>query len=307
VADKQSFGLINLRGTTTDELRRELQLQLQHIATRLDELAGTRGTPTFYGNVNANGKRFTNAGTPVNAQDLQRVDCCLHREDNNPTRDFDADFRRILNLEAAEFLTQAVNLDQLRRELSVGLTGATAQNAPPEVEDASAIGSVLQRYAREDHTHSGANLSDAQTIGGAKTFSALSTFSSGLTFGDETLSTYDTGTFSITGTGFAADPSDTASYVLVGSLVLLFIPQLTGTSDATTFTLTGIPTAIRAASSGSAVIRFTDNGSASATPGLLVINTGATAWDLYTDLTGTGWTDANTKTLEAMFVAYHIL
>jgi hypothetical protein len=173
VADKQSFGLINLRGTTTDELRRELQLQLQHIATRLDELAGTRGTPTFYGNVNANGKRFTNAGTPVNAQDLQRVDCCLHREDNNPTRDFDADFRRILNLEAAEFLTQAVNLDQLRRELSVGLTGATAQNAPPEVETASAIGSIIQRYAREDHTHSGVNLSDAQTVGGLKSLIAV--------------------------------------------------------------------------------------------------------------------------------------
>jgi len=42
--------------------------------------------------------------------------------------------------------------------------------APPEVETAGAIGPNNNRFAREEHTHSGLNLGDAQVITGAKTF-----------------------------------------------------------------------------------------------------------------------------------------
>lgn len=56
--------------------------------------------------------------------------------------------------------------------------------APPEIETSSALGTTITppSFALSDHTHSGANLSDAQTIGGQKTLS-LSPIISPLTVG----------------------------------------------------------------------------------------------------------------------------
>ena len=63
------------------------------------------------------------------------------------------------------------------------LTAKNALVAPPEVEDAGALGTVPGRWAAFDHTHSGVNRSDAQTVGGAKTFSAKLTTSGELQIG----------------------------------------------------------------------------------------------------------------------------
>lgn len=58
--------------------------------------------------------------------------------------------------------------------------------------------------------------------------------------------TASTGTFTCTGTGFSdPDPTGTCRYVKFGNMVTLFIPHLEGTSDATTFTVTGAPAAIQ--------------------------------------------------------------
>lgn len=58
--------------------------------------------------------------------------------------------------------------------------------------------------------------------------------------------TASTGTFTCTGTGFSGtDPTGTCRYVKFGNMVTLFIPHLEGTSDATTFTVTGAPAAIQ--------------------------------------------------------------
>lgn len=55
------------------------------------------------------------------------------------------------------------------------------------------------------------------------------------------------GSFTITGTGFTVAPTATAKYKMVNGIVFLFIPKngINGTSNATTFTLTGLPVAIR--------------------------------------------------------------
>jgi hypothetical protein len=56
---------------------------------------------------------------------------------------------------------------------------------------------------------------------------------------------YTEGTFTVTATGFSGTaPSGTAYYVVVGKQVTLMLPYLSGTSNATTFTLTGFPAAI---------------------------------------------------------------
>lgn len=64
-------------------------------------------------------------------------------------------------------------LDGEDGESAIFLGGASSVSlatvAPPEVEDAGAVG-TSQRAAREDHTHSGMNLSDDQAATGVKAF-----------------------------------------------------------------------------------------------------------------------------------------
>ncbi len=52
------------------------------------------------------------------------------------------------------------------------------------------------------------------------------------------------GTFTMTGTGFTANPTGTAIWQRVGRMVFLVCPSLTGTSNSTAFTLTGLPAVI---------------------------------------------------------------
>lgn len=56
------------------------------------------------------------------------------------------------------------------------------------------------------------------------------------------------GSFTVTATGMSTTVTGTAYYKMSGGVVVLTYPFLTGTSNATTFTLTGLPAAIRPAS-----------------------------------------------------------
>ena len=125
------------------------------------------------------------------------------------------------------------------------------------------------------------------------------------------LSTYlqeITGTFVITGTGFAVNPTGTARYSIAGNQVVLFIPNLTGTSNAVTFTLTGIPAAIQAARVQKGFsVQATDAGALLISPAVLNINAGATAWDLFSDFGETVWTATGTKDLKDCTISYTLL
>lgn len=52
---------------------------------------------------------------------------------------------------------------------------------------------------------------------------------------------YDAGTFTATATGMTTTVTGTARYVKIGTQVTLMLPELSGTSNATTFTITGLP------------------------------------------------------------------
>ena len=66
-----------------------------------------------------------------------------------------------------------------------------------------------------------------------------------LGLGTAALTSYEEGTFTVTATGFSGTaPSGTVTYRRVGKLVVLMLPSLTGTSNAATFTLTGLPAAL---------------------------------------------------------------
>ena len=337
--------------SSIEQLRQETQHYLSLLTERLDTLSGLRGTPTIHANVDVRGNRLTNLAVPQAPTDAQRVDHTITLRPDG--KSYDAQMRTIVNVQAAVNQTEAVSLSQLTNTLAQQVLGLVATAAPPEVEDASALGAVTTRLAREDHTHRGVNLADAQTITGAKTFdrdpaapfvvtagsavvpnldadmldgisatgfvqtsgvqtaagaktwSDLATFSAGLRFANETIDLYDEDTFTITGTGFTVNPTGTARYVILEKMVLLFLPTLTGTSNATTFTLTGLPAAIQPTQTSWHFARSEDNGIS--VFGELRVNAGSTTIDVFNGIAAGVWTALGTKTLFPTWLAYALL
>lgn len=77
-----------------------------------------------------------------------------------------------------------------------------------------------------------------------------------------TLDDYREGTFTATATGMTTSPTGDVDYLRIGGLVVLQIPTISGTSNATTFTLTGIPTELRPSVTRRIFARMQDAGTA---------------------------------------------
>jgi hypothetical protein len=118
---------------------------------------------------------------------------------------------------------------------------------------------------------------------------------------------YSTGTFTITGTGFTAVVNATARYVKQGALVLLYLPLLSGTSNATTFTLTGIPAAITPTRNSFHPVRVIDNSVSFI--GLILLTASSAVFDVFVnaDAGVTAWTAAGAKSLRVCTIAYALL
>lgn len=107
------------------------------------------------------------------------------------------------------------------------------------------------------------------------------------------------GTFTITGNGFTANPTATATYSVAGGVATVFIPTLSATSNATTFNLTGIPAAIQPATLSPIVVALvcSDNGTifgSSAAPCTVKINAASGTWNVL-DAGSNLWTASGTK------------
>ena len=107
-------------------------------------------------------------------------------------------------------------------------------------------------------------------------------------------------TFTITSTGHAAVTGN-ASYYLNTKTVTLLIPQITGTSNSVTFTLTGLPTEISPTTAQQTLCNVQDN-SGTFVPGLMVVN--GSVITLYSTLSAGGWTASGTKTLISQTITY---
>ena len=115
-----------------------------------------------------------------------------------------------------------------------------------------------------------------------------------------------TGTFTITGTGFAANPTATARYVSLGNVVILFLPEITGTSNAATFTLTGLPVVIVPTQTSNHIVTITDgqNGATDAY-GLLRLTGGSATITMLSPVSSDQtWTATGTKRLYATSITY---
>lgn len=107
--------------------------------------------------------------------------------------------------------------------------------------------------------------------------------------------------YTATATGMTTSPIGTVKYSVVGNTVTLDIPNISGTSNSTSFTLTGGPTDIRPAVDKDVLIRVVDNGSG-LTGFARVKTTGVI--ELYSSVSGAGFTASGTKQIHINSISY---
>ena len=113
------------------------------------------------------------------------------------------------------------------------LTASSAQSGQFNIQNATAV------------TTFGVGGTTPSSSGAGITFPATQSASTDA----NTLDDYEEGSFTFTGTGFTTTPTKTAYYTKIGNQVTIRIPDITGTSNTTLCTITGLPVAIRSDSS----------------------------------------------------------
>ncbi len=114
-----------------------------------------------------------------------------------------------------------------------------------------------------------------------------------------------TGTFTATLTGCTTSPTGTVAYTVKGNFVTLQFPDITGTSNASTFTLTGLPSALRPVTADLAA----------SVP--VVLDNSAAAYGVYASVSYTtgvitfykngSWTSSGTKGVNRFIMTYSLV
>lgn len=146
----------------------------------------------------------------------------------------------------------------------------------------------------------------AATDQGAGTLAALTQLYVGTT------PVYRTGTFTGTFTGMTAGTTATLTYTIDGNSVTLFLGGVTGTSNATSMTMTGLPAVLQPASlTQVSAIPVVDNNLTVA--GLALITAGSGTITFYRDIlatgafSATGFTNINSKGMGSAVITYLLL
>ena len=115
-----------------------------------------------------------------------------------------------------------------------------------------------------------------------------------------------TSSFTITGTGFVVNPTAIVNYTVIGNIIILSLPALTGTSNSTTFTLTGLPSALQPTQESNHIVMITDGqGGATDAYSILRFSSGSTTLTMICPVTSDGsWAQSGTKTLYATSIMY---
>lgn len=127
-----------------------------------------------------------------------------------------------------------------------------------------------------------------------------------INFGGSTLSSFVQGTFTLSGsTGWTSTPTDTAYYTKIGNAVHLTMPAgFSGTSNATTKILSGVPAAIRPLSIKWTPVLVSDNGGAQVWAEGRVLTNGNI--QVYAGPNSNGWTASGTATIFPITIAYDL-
>jgi len=115
-------------------------------------------------------------------------------------------------------------------------------------------------------------------------------------------STYAAGTYTATALGVSGTVNGTVGYAKDGNRVTLDFPTISGTSDATTFSLTGGPNAIKPLANRFVIVRAQDNGGAYV-PAVAQVGTNGVV-TIYANLSGGTFTASGTKSIGAGSVSY---
>ncbi len=116
-----------------------------------------------------------------------------------------------------------------------------------------------------------------------------------------------TGTFTGTLTGFTSNPTTTCNYYIQGNTVTLTIASATATSNATTMTLTGVPSAIQPATTKMCMSMAVENISNVFNIGASLLISASSTWTFYMLGSATGFANSGTKGLPfAVTIAYDL-
>lgn len=218
----------------------------------------------------------------------------------------------------ANLVNREIGIDASSRNCIVGkkADGTTFHGICKEMDTATLSGVLNLTGAANLATLAGSGTrivtsTAAGQLGNATTATGTNVTLSGTLNADTIVSSkfYTEGTFTITGTGFSGTVTGTARYIRIGKSVTLYLPQLQGTSNATTFTMTGMPAAIRPARIQWVLITgIVDNSAATEYHGSLNIATDGTI-DVYrkTSINGpetNSYTNSGTKGIYTFTVHY---
>lgn len=162
----------------------------------------------------------------------------------------------------------------------------------------AAITSALAGKAASAHTHVATDVSvtPAGAIAATNVQAALQEL-------DSEKASIASGSYTATATGMTTSPTGGVDYVRSGSLVSLQIPTISGTSNSTSFTLTGMPVGIRPSANRACTCRLQDNGAYYF--GLAVIGADGTI-SLFKDASGSVLTSSGTKGVADYNITYMI-
>lgn len=115
----------------------------------------------------------------------------------------------------------------------------------------------------------------------------------------------ESGSFTGTATGLTTTETGTIYYSKVGNQVTLRLPQFAGTSNATTFTITGMPAAIRPSYTETCLVRVRDNGGTITVGYAEILSTGVIQLSPTPGSTSSNWTASGSKAVYAADITYY--
>lgn len=119
--------------------------------------------------------------------------------------------------------------------------------------------------------------------------------------------TIASGTITLLATGFITVPSPSVTYRKVNGIVTLFIPTLSGTSNANTFTLTGLPPELTPSQDQGHEFLFINDNGVGAQGAISVLSTGViTLYPTPSNLGAATWTASGVKAAIRKNLIYHL-
>jgi hypothetical protein len=153
----KSFGTPNISGKTPEELAKSVQFWLQHLANRLDTLAGLRGPATFYGPVDTQGNPVQNVGDPTDENSAVPARLTITRRPNpgqiGKLQQWDAKGLQIFNIGSGDHPQDAATINQLGEATDAAIQKAGPTAAPPAIAASGSTGDSSAGFAFANHTH----------------------------------------------------------------------------------------------------------------------------------------------------------